>query len=498
VSCKTDFVKVAQGSFRSMVRDSRSGCFAVRKRMKKPPALSESFKRVPVRRQMVTLSPVRHAFPLSLVLALAMPACKSHGLDSLDAGAREASAPLAAAPGLPAPPDVAAPPADATTTASGLASKVLVAGTGTDHPGQNDAVKVNYTGWTTDGKMFDSSVAPLQPGRRAEPITLSLGRVIPGWTEGMQLMVVGEKRRLWIPQDLAYKGRPGSPAGMLVFDVELLDFTAGPKPPPDVAAAPADAQKTKDGLASKVTQKGTGTTHPQPNDAVRVNYSIWQPDGKLLDASKDKPVLRPVTGISEGWAEGVELMVVGEKRTLWVPAPLAFSQRRGATPSDVTMVLELVEIVVGPKTPRDVKAPPKDATFEKDGLATKVLTKGTGTVHPTRTNSVTVRYAGWTTDGKMFDSSYSRGEPTTLSVGAVIPGWSEALQLMVEGEKCRIWIPEPLAYKGQPQRPQGMLVFDVELVKISDAPPPHGFPGGMGGMGGGGMGRPFTPSTPHP
>jgi hypothetical protein len=83
-------------------------------------------------------------------------------------------------------------------------------------------------------------------------------------------------------------------------------------------------------------------------------------------------------------------------------------------------------------------------------------------------------------------------------VGAVIPGWSEALQLMVEGEKCRIWIPEPLAYKGQPQRPQGMLVFDVELVKISDAPPPHGFPGGMGGMGGGGMGRPFTPSTPHP
>jgi peptidylprolyl isomerase len=97
----------------------------------------------------------------------------------------------------------------------------------------------------------------------------------------------------------------------------------------------------------------------------------------------------------------------------------------------------------------------------------------------------------------MFDSSYSRGEPATFSVGGVIPGWSEALQLMVEGEKRRIWIPEQLAYKGQAQRPQGMLVFEVELLKISDAPPQHGFPGGPGGgMGGGMRGRP--PMGPHP
>jgi peptidylprolyl isomerase len=148
-----------------------------------------------------------------------------------------------------------------------------------------------------------------------------------------------------------------------------------------------------------------------------------------------------------------------------------------------------------------VKAPPKDATVEKDGVATKVLTKGTGAVHPTRANSVTVQYAGWTTDGKMFDSSYSRGEPATFGVGAVIPGWTEALQLMVEGEKRRVWIPEQLAYKGQPQRPQGMLVFEVELVKISDAPQPqpqpHAFPGGMGGGMGGMSGRP-PPMRPHP
>src|SRR5580704_12302331 len=173
-----------------------------------------------------------------LAVALGGSACKGHGSGPSDAQAGDGA--VASKPqGLPPPADVAAAPADAERTASGLASKVLTPGTGTDHPSQNDSVKVNYTGWTSDGKMFDSSVAPLQPGRKAEPITMSLGRVIPGWTEGVQLMVVGEKRRFWIPQELAYGGKQGPPQGMLVFDIELLDFTPGPKPPPDVAAAPA-------------------------------------------------------------------------------------------------------------------------------------------------------------------------------------------------------------------------------------------------------------------
>jgi FKBP-type peptidyl-prolyl cis-trans isomerase len=65
----------------------------------------------------------------------------------------------------------------------------------------------------------------------------------------------------------------------------------------------------------------------------------------------------------------------------------------------------------------------------------------------------------------MFDSSVVRGQPATFAVGGVIPGWTEGLQLMVEGEKARFWIPEKLAYKGQ-SPPYGMLVFDVELIKI--------------------------------
>jgi hypothetical protein len=118
----------------------------------------------------------------------------------------------------PAPADVAAPPADAVRTASGLASKILSPGQSSGRPTATTVVTVHYTGWTTDGKAFDSSIA------RGRPATFPLNRVIAGWTEGLQLMSAGESRRFWIPENLAYGGRPGKPQGMLVFDVELLSF----------------------------------------------------------------------------------------------------------------------------------------------------------------------------------------------------------------------------------------------------------------------------------
>ena len=119
---------------------------------------------------------------------------------------------------LPAPADVAAPPADALKTASGLSYKVLTPGSGGDKPTAEGMVTVHYTGWTTDGKMFDSSVL------RGKPAMFPLNRVIPGWTEGGQLMVVGEKTRFWIPKELAYNDQPGAPAGTLVFEIELIEI----------------------------------------------------------------------------------------------------------------------------------------------------------------------------------------------------------------------------------------------------------------------------------
>jgi len=103
------------------------------------------------------------------------------------------------------------------------------------------------------------------------------------------------------------------------------------------------------------------------------------------------------------------------------------------------------------------------------GLQYKVLTEGTGK-SPTATDTVTVNYRGTLTDGTEFDSSYKRNQPATFQVGGVIPGWTEALQLMKEGGKYQLYIPSELAYgeRGAPPviGPNATLVFEVELVKV--------------------------------
>jgi FKBP-type peptidyl-prolyl cis-trans isomerase len=237
-----------------------------------------------------------------------------------------------------APPDVAAPPADAQTTASGLATKVLRPGTGTEHPGPADKVTVHYAGWTTDGNLFDASY------NRGVPATFALNRVIPGWTEALQLMVPGEKRRLWVPEKLAYEGRAGKPAGMLVFDVELVSIAARPSPPEDVAAPPADAERTASGLASKVLRPGTGTEHPKPTSTVKVHYTGWTTDGKMFDSSVDRgqPIELPLNRMIAGWSEGLQLMVAGEKRRLWIPEALAYQGRPGRPAGMLVFDVELI------------------------------------------------------------------------------------------------------------------------------------------------------------
>jgi FKBP-type peptidyl-prolyl cis-trans isomerase len=143
-----------------------------------------------------------------LLAALALSTCSSGDANVTPAGRAE-----------PVPPiDVQAIPANAAVTASGLGYRVLRAGTGSKHPVATDSVQVQYSGWTTDGNLFDSSVV------RGSPASFALDRVIRGWTEGVQLMTEGEQTRFWIPAGLAYGETPadGRPAGMLVFDIELL------------------------------------------------------------------------------------------------------------------------------------------------------------------------------------------------------------------------------------------------------------------------------------
>jgi peptidylprolyl isomerase len=194
----------------------------------------------------------------------------------------------------------------------------------------------------------------------------------------------------------------------------------------------------------------------------------------MFDSSvlRGQPITFPLNGVIPGWTEGVQLMVVGEKRRLWIPGKLAYGERprMGAPAGDLVFDIELLDIIPAPKpppVPTDVKAPPPNAKKTASGLAYRVLTPGTGSAHPTPMSNVTVHYTGWTTDGKMFDSSVLRGQPMSFRLDQVIKGWTEGVQLMTKGEKARFWIPGSLAYGDTPTRPgapAGMLVFDIELL----------------------------------
>ncbi len=246
-----------------------------------------------------------------------------------------------------------------------------------------------------------------------------------------------------------------------------------PPTPPDVAAPPATATKLPSGVTFEVLTPGTGTEHPGDYDKVKAQFSVWSTEGKLLMTSFGRaPGVLPMDKIATGWKEALAQTVIGEKARFWIPEAIGLKSK---TPVGTNVLeVEILAIDKGqkpPDAPEDVKAPPADARKLPDGLAIKTLKKGTGTVHPTLTDRVSVNYAGWTTDGKNFDFS-KKDAPVTFGLANLINGWKEGIPELVEGETARMWIPEELAYKGQPGKPQGMLVFDIELLKINPPLPP--------------------------
>jgi peptidylprolyl isomerase len=238
-----------------------------------------------------------------------------------------------------------------------------------------------------------------------------------------------------------------------------------PVPPADLKTPPADAERTDDGLITKKLADGSGTAHAAADGVVRVRYTVWKPDGTLVQNVEAPHALAiAVPKMIPGWGTAVQKMVVGEKRRVWVPQSLSGGKLKEG--ESLIIDTELVEILERPTTPDDVGGPPADALRTESGLAYKVLRPGTGTEHPKRRSTVVVHYTGWTTDGKMFDSSVLRGDTAVFPLDGVIAGWTEGLQLMVEGEKTRFWIPAKLAYGNDQGKPQGMLVFDIELREI--------------------------------
>ena len=228
----------------------------------------------------------------------------------------------------PGPSDKKAPK-EFTATKSGLKYRILRKTDGVK-PEEKDKVKVHYKGWLDSGKVFDQSYGP-----KGEPISFPLSGVIPGWTEGMQLVGKGGMIELEIPYQLGY-GAEGSPPQIpgkatLHFIVELLDVIPGPKPPKPVEPgevdkdAPKEFTTTKSGLKYRIRRQSDGTK-PAAANTVEVHYKGWLDDGSVFDSSykRGEPISFPLKGVIPGWTEGMQLVGKGGMIELDVPYDLAY------------------------------------------------------------------------------------------------------------------------------------------------------------------------------
>ena len=199
-------------------------------------------------------------------------------------------------------------------------------------------VKVHYTGWLTNGDIFDSSVV------RKEPIEFGLEGLIKGWQEGIPGMKVGGVRRLKIPPELAYgdKVKGKIPANStLVFEIELLEAENKPEFP-DLKAK--GWKKLENGMEIWDAKEGEGEA-VKAGATVTVHYTGWLTNGKEFDSSfGDKPVSFPLGKVIKGWQEGIPGMKPGGVRRLKIPAELGYGKDGtpdGAIPGNATLVFEV-------------------------------------------------------------------------------------------------------------------------------------------------------------
>src|SRR5262249_51828587 len=155
---------------------------------------------------------------------------------------------------------------------NGILSKVVKVGTGKEKAKPWDTVTFNYSAWDKDGRMFDSTEM------RKRPANVPPYRQSPAMESMLTSMLPGSRVRFWVPSELLQAGKPiaGMPQGLLVYELELLTIAKGKQPPPappDVAAPPANAQKTAKGVFYRFLSKGKGGPHPTEKDTVKVNYS---------------------------------------------------------------------------------------------------------------------------------------------------------------------------------------------------------------------------------
>ncbi|MFT5198253.1 MAG: FKBP-type peptidyl-prolyl cis-trans isomerase [Planctomycetota bacterium] len=356
------------------------------------------------------------------------------------------------------------------TTESGLKYSVLQPGNGKEFPGFGDKVKVHYSGWLTDGTMFDSSY------NRSEPTEFAIGQVIEGWNEGLALMSPGAKLKLTIPFDLAYgeAGRPPTiPAkSTLIFEVELIAITAKAIPYMEWSEE-RETITMENGVTYQVLAAGEGILG---SEADSVNF-----DFARYDAEKKISISSSMIGTQVGPPNnpGIPFLksIMGKMKPgshLLIRVPKAVDIRAPGNPEDqpeITVWQIKLNSAQKFDAPEFSMPTAEELTTTASGLQYQILRAGDADgAMPTNANKCTVHYSGWLTNGTSFDSSYTRGQPATFGVTQVISGWTEGLKLMKTGAMYKFVIPGNLAYKerGSPPNigPNATLVFVVELLSV--------------------------------
>jgi len=197
--------------------------------------------------------------------------------------------------------------------------------------------------------MFDSSLKTGKPFF----IPKKSRNIIQGWQIIIQDMKLGEKRRVWIPAQLAYgkNPAPGKPRGMLVFDIAIVDVLPTPDLPstPQDLTPPSDAQRLPSGLTTKLLIEGneTGST-PTADQYAVVHYDLWDSNGRLYDSTKghNRKISIPLKYTIKGLREGIMMMKAGDKRRFWIPKELAYGENppQSQPKGNIIYDVELLEI----------------------------------------------------------------------------------------------------------------------------------------------------------
>lgn len=376
--------------------------------------------------------------------------------------------------------------------ANGLSYSVLTKGDGGARPAPGDRVRFHYSGWFEDGTLFETS------RRRTEPLEQILGVGMPkAWILGLGLMSKGARFKVAVPPELCFGkwGSPGRPPEVppvppdtpVVFEFVLYSFEKAVKLPtfelPDAASQKTTASGLKYQILVPAPDRATET--PKNRGRFTVEFSMFNDRSELVVTSRH-PQLGHMTGRLVASLDGPEFLVeaigmlhLGEHVRFAVPPGLCYGKTdRGylCPPDSVTYWdLQLLRLEPAPQplpVPEFRKPDRRQQRRTKSGLRYEIVKPGKGPL-VTADSKVGLHFAGWQTNGRLFEESFSKGIPLVVRVSEarLIPGWTEGLQLMRSGSIFRFAIPSRLGYGtlGKPDLkigPNRVLYFEIELLRI--------------------------------